>query len=787
MAKRPSSRRSGDAKGGEYTLPEAETVADEIHPDFQDGLISDFADDEIDELGEFTPNPTGPFPGPFPGPIPQPQPLPVPRLPQPRPIPGIPGRFPQPIRFCGPVSGRYRLRPVFSPSPFPAPHSPRPFTPINATQITVRVDVDRYYPQRRISIEATRIFPRMAAHAIAVVTSDVCLGLFRRRIEARINYRDGNAALIPGNRLIFEAFRGTGFGYSTYRLRLIDSGGTTRTYNLAFQSQYFDPVEFEVDAVANAGAPVTTYATGSHPNRPAGLPSETLSLRTTYQRAGFDVTMSPNTSTIPVSGAGANATWSDAEMHNAMVTFWSRFANRPRWAMWVLFAARHDRGRGLGGIMFDDIGANHRQGTAIFTDSFIQDVPSGDANPAAWRRRMVYWTAVHEMGHAFNLAHAWQKALGRPQVDGDPWIPLANDNEARSFMNYPFRVSGGQSAFFADFDFRFTNDELIFMRHAPRRFVQMGNEDWFENHGFEDDSFAEEGSPFTLQLRPNRESNGFKFLEPVSLELKLTNTSGEAQAIDEDCLADGRHVAIVVRRDGGRSRKWRPFTTYCHELDAGMMKPGESRYASHFVGASTDGWLIDEPGFYLVQAAVEVGGEVVRSNALRIFVSQTTSEAENKVAPDYFSEDVARVLAFQGAPALDTANDTLKEVIARCASNPAATHAAIALSSPLLRQFKTLKAGETRDDLAFGTSAQKLSQASKVQVDALVKQPDAAAETLGHIPYFDTLERLSGALADEGDKKEAASIQQSAVQLMAKRGVLKSVIDAAKRRLARMK
>ena len=77
----------------------------------------------------------------------------------------------------------------------------------------------------------------------------------------------------------------------------------------------------------------------------------------------------------------------------------------------IIAAARHDQGRSLGGVMFDDIGPNHRQGTAIFTDTFIQDAPPGDPNAAAWRNRMQFWTAVHEMGHAFNLAHAWQKAL----------------------------------------------------------------------------------------------------------------------------------------------------------------------------------------------------------------------------------------------------------------------------------------------------------------------------------------------------------------------------------------
>ena len=109
-------------------------------------------------------------------------------------------------------------------------------------------------------------------------------------------------------------------------------------------------------------------------------------------------------------GAAPGGTWSDMEMHDAMQVHWSRFANTAQWAMWVFFAALHESGTGLGGIMYDDIGPNHRQGTALFVDSFIARPPSGDPNPDAWRDRMRFWTAVHEMGHAFNLAHSWQKA-----------------------------------------------------------------------------------------------------------------------------------------------------------------------------------------------------------------------------------------------------------------------------------------------------------------------------------------------------------------------------------------
>ena len=121
----------------------------------------------------------------------------------------------------------------------------------------------------------------------------------------------------------------------------------------------------------------------------------------------------------------------------------------------------------------------------------ISSIPSGNGFALAvvvfiylmrgveWVERMRFWTACHEMGHAFNLAHSWQKAFGTG------WIPLLNEPEVRSFMNYPFRVSGGQTSFFSDFAYRFSDQELVFMRHAPERLVQMGNASWFDHHAFE--------------------------------------------------------------------------------------------------------------------------------------------------------------------------------------------------------------------------------------------------------------------------------------------------------------
>jgi hypothetical protein len=51
----------------------------------------------------------------------------------------------------------------------------------------------------------------------------------------------------------------------------------------------------------------------------------------------------------------------------------------------------------LGGIIFDAFPGMepHRQGVAIFTESYLKDAPAGDLEPAAYIARERFRTMVH--------------------------------------------------------------------------------------------------------------------------------------------------------------------------------------------------------------------------------------------------------------------------------------------------------------------------------------------------------------------------------------------------------
>jgi hypothetical protein len=619
----------------------------------------------------------------------------------------------------------------------------------------LRLDVDRHYPQMTASGTIHGAFASRI-HWIASLLpsgSDSWTG--------SIWYKDGGLVSFPYTTVEIKVV-GHSPGQRRAKVKFAGGGGPKRSRTFRFKSRYYRPAEFEFDW-AEGEAATLSIDTCAHPNRPATLPCETLSIPTVFRRAGFDVKVKPG-GQVPISGA-VNALWSDQEMHDAMQTYWSSFAAQAQWAMWIFFASLHEAGSGLGGIMFDDIGPQHRQGTALFVDSFIAQAPAGEADPVAWVDRTRFWTACHEMGHAFNLAHSWQKTLGVP------WIPLVDEPEARSFMNYFFFVAGGQTAFFADFAYRFSNQELLFMRHAPETFVRMGDADWFDHHGFREAAVSLD-PPLSLALRANREEPVFEHMEPVTLELKLKNVSAEPKLVDRRILAENEAMIVIVKKDGSPARQVLPYAQRCYAPETTVLMPGEAKYESLLVSVGLNGWEIADPGSYTVQVALRVDDEDIVSNPLSLRVEPAASREEEFLATRFFTEDVARIIAFSGSRALDSGNQVLHELVEKVPDRRVALHARYVLGNVLAKDYKELVVDpEGPEQLSIAVREADHDEAQDLIGGALTSKPDNAAESFGHIEYRRLADRYSEWLADEGADDAAAEAQETLYETLAARTV----------------
>src|SRR5262249_11519844 len=155
------------------------------------------------------------------------------------------------------------------------------------------------------------------------------------------------------------------------------------------------------------------------------------------------------------------------------------------------------------------------------------------------------------------------------------WIPLANEPATPSFMSDCFRHPGGAPGFFADFEYRFSDPELLFMRHAPGRFAPVGEADWYDQHGFEQTAVAPR-APLQLELRVNRPRSVFAFLEPVVVELKLTNRSRQPVPVDESLLDAEGAITVIIKKDGKPARQWAPYARSCRDVAHRLLEPGQS-------------------------------------------------------------------------------------------------------------------------------------------------------------------------------------------------------------------
>lgn len=652
-------------------------------------------------------------------------------------------------------------------------------TPYSTRGEELRLDVDGHYSQS-VASGVIRVSSSSVVNWVANLESD---GTDAWR--GAIWYKHGKTALLPHNQVSIRVARNSTMSQQTATVEF-SGGGVAQSRELRYRSRYFHPANFEFDVVEGENATLSTE-TCAHPNRPATLPCETLTIQEVFERAGFDVSRSSFGNRVPLSLASADRLWSDQEMHDAMQAYWAKFSSRAKWALWVFFAALHeadptepgDRPENLGGIMFDSIGANHRQGTAIFVDSFISMPRANDPNPAAWTQRMIFWCACHEMGHAFNLAHSWQKGYG------GGWIELENEPEARSFMNYPYNVAGGERAFFDDFEYRFSDGELLFMRHAPAQFVQMGNADWFDDHAFESAVVYPEPS-FDLDLRLNREKALFEFMEPVTLELKLTNVSNQPHLVDRRALEPGEGVTVIIKKDGRPARQFIPYARYCRQPATQVIEPGKSVYESLFISAGCNGWDIAEPGLYTIQLSVRIGDEEIVSNPLRLRVAPPHGYDEEYVAQDFFSDDVGRIIALDGSRFLSAGNDTLREVSAKLKNRRVALHASLALGEALGRNFKQLVADQSSPQgLAIKVVNAQPVESQKLLTEALCDQAQVMSESLGHIDYKWYVDAFSEWLAKQGEPSQSFKVQDLLLNTLSARTVrgrkiLNSVLDATK-------
>lgn len=548
-------------------------------------------------------------------------------------------------------------------------------------EVWLRIDIDGPNPLNRISADYYRLAektyqgsmrvepwygsmrvdaPTITADAQQITITGVAVFSFRakcKRVSVTIP-RESLSASSP----------------AAARLRhLATPGAPGAVYDCEFESPNFRIVDLE-EAREQGIAMPSPYDSAALSSR--GTPRQLTAVEA-FAEAGIELRRTPGPPTIiDTSKAGPNATWSDAELHAAMEAHFSRWSDRPRWAIWLLHAAAHDDPR-LGGVMFDQQGL-HRQGCAVFY---------GDStDSSAERLRHELHACVHELGHAFNLSHCWQQTLTDPPLPGRP--------DALSWMNYPDRFPEGESAYWEAFDFSFDKPELVFLRHAFERDVIMGGRPFLgamargRTPGWDVDLLRDPGLRLGLRAPPALVKD-----VPVAIELELAATTRAGRSVQRTLGPRPGNVAIAIRKPDGSVFMFEPLLYHCRVEEPITLRAHDRPLHDYaFIHYGRRGFSFDSPGRYQLRAFfAQPSGHVAVSNVASLSITPPASRADRHIS-DLIGDDkqVGMLLSLMGSDAriLKDGEDQLSEIISRYPTHPVAVMGRLAQATNLAHGFK---------------------------------------------------------------------------------------------------
>ncbi|MFI6498448.1 hypothetical protein [Nonomuraea typhae] len=544
-------------------------------------------------------------------------------------------------------------------------------------------------------------------------------------------------------------------------IRITGEGGTAhvggRNFTLTHASPYFRSVLLEQDSVVGT-VPFVAYDTGTLPG-PTGSPPRELSVPAAFAEAGIEL-RAAEPGVVPTGAAGADLAWDDAELHHAMTTQFSQYGDAAAWRVWLLVASKHVGG--YRGIMFDYNDSFQRQGAAVFYDAIQGQTPQA--------QRAQLRTYVHELGHAFNLLHSWQKNLASPPQ------PLGQNGGFGdlSWMNYVQNYRpGGEAGYWSAFPFQFTDSELIHLRHGFFRDVVMGANPFgagaAEITPFEQPVIDQSG--LCLEVRAK---GGFAFGEPVVVELKLAAT-GEPRTTHNHLHPDTEFTQVCITQPGGRTVLYRPMMRHCVDASPDILLDGNhpALYRSAYIGHGRDGHYFQQPGEYQVRAQyVAADGSHIVSNVCTVRVGYPVSAADHQVGELMLGEDQGKLFSLLGSdsPSLRAGNEALDEVIARYGGHPLAVYA---------RMVKGLNAGREFKDLTAAKSLRIRPPDAKESIEQLGVVVREA--TIDNITLNMVTRRLATAEARQGDLAGAHATMDGMVATFESKGLNPVVMGQIRR------
>jgi hypothetical protein len=409
---------------------------------------------------------------------------------------------------------------------------------------------------------------------------------------------------------------------------------------------------------------------GVRPPEPVQWQGKPLAFRDCLRAAGFSVSDAGQPTGIPRQDAGW--LWDDSNIYGVLDD-WMAWAGQsplgtPAWQVHLLMLSKATA-KGLYGVMFDVTGGLPRQGCAVFADAIRAGTPDAEQD------RRIIQTTVHEIGHAFNLVHRFERTLGRA--------------DSSSFMNYDWLYRGGDQVaqFWEQFAYLFDADELAFLRHGPRAAVMPGStpfhsvDYWGAAPGTHPAFLPATPTPgMSLTLQPPARGALFDFGQPIYLQVTLENTGEQPVALPPGALdVKAGHLEVLVESGPGTgSATAQPFVPMVQrcliDFTGGPQALAPKASISENVNLTfgSGGFTMAQPGTYRLTPLLSLSDhdsvedttntQVIRGETLTVQVAYPRSRQDEEHATRLLQPKVGAWFALGGADVLDGARDTLSEI-----------------------------------------------------------------------------------------------------------------------------
>jgi hypothetical protein len=367
-------------------------------------------------------------------------------------------------------------------------------------------------------------------------------------------------------------------------------------------------------------------------------------------------------------------------------------------------------------------------------------------------------------------------------------LPLTTNPQALSWMNYPDSatpgggVPGNASWFYGRFRYRFDDAELLFLRHAPERYVQMGAEAWFSHHA----RVARDSTDPRLQLSIRTRKTMLEHGEPVILELKLKNASDQPVPVHGNLDPSDGLVEIAITNPKGERRPFLPFDHTRKQVVPRILEPGkESLYELADVTMGAYGFHFKEPGAYRVEGSYTNLDGRTAAAILQLYVRPASSYDAVPAINELFDARIGRVLYVEGTRVHEDVNgkiDWIRERLNNAIGehNPIEAHLKTARYKPMMSPVSIVEPASN----VVRTVAEEPDRAVHELEEVLVERAAETADTMGHIWYVKTLKEYASAAEESGQAARAREARGSLVELCRQRGIVQSVTNDAEKALA---